>query len=108
MRIKGPDDPRRRRLQELQDEFTRNPGAAPGGTGLTGLNKDDGQGYSALLNRQTEYLNLQRELDGQGPLRVQRGGIIPSQLPQGPSPFDTLQKTMNQALGGMRKGFLRG
>ena len=67
------------RLAELQEEFTRFPGAAPGGTGLTGLGKHDAQGYSRLLERQQEYMNLQRQAAGQGPMNVRWGGVMPSQ-----------------------------
>lgn len=56
------------RLNVLGNEFTQNPGAAPGGTGRTGILPGDATGYSRLLERQQEFLGLQNQLAGkQGP-----------------------------------------
>jgi hypothetical protein len=52
------EDPRIARLKQLTQEFQQYPGAAPGGTGATGLRPDDAQGYSDLLNRRIEYQQL--------------------------------------------------
>jgi len=52
------------RLNMLGNEFTQNPGAAPGGTGRTGLLPGDATGYSQLLERQQEFLGLQNQLQG--------------------------------------------
>lgn len=68
--IPTPEDPRIARLRKLQEEFTNHPGAAPGGTGDTGLLTNDAQGYSDLLNRRSEAVNLQRDISGKGPLAV--------------------------------------
>lgn len=71
-------DPRLERLRALQEEFTKYPGAAPGGTGDTGLHPDDTQGYSDLLNRRSEFMNTQRDLQGKGPMNVHYGGVMGS------------------------------
>ncbi len=76
-------DPVHQRMQEIQDYWQQYPGAAPGGTGLTGLTHDDAQGWSRLLNQQTEYENLKRGLAGQGPLTVKQGV---STVGEGPEP----------------------
>lgn len=73
-----PNDPRLERLRALQEEFTKYPGAAPGGTGDTGLATNDAQGYSDLLGRRTEFMNTQRDLQGKGPMNTHYGGEIGS------------------------------
>ena len=45
-------------------------------TGDTGLGKDDRQGYSTMLNARTEASNIQRQLQGEDPLRVKYGGVM--------------------------------
>ena len=65
------------------------PGRAPGGTGPTGLLSNDAQGWSSMLNDQTEGMNLQRADQGQGPLAVkavQSSGIPSSDPSLGNSP----------------------
>jgi|SRR5262245_11472834 len=66
-------DPDQIRLQQIEDSWQQFPGRAPGGTGLTGLLPNDSRGYSDMLNEQTEYANLLRRREGQGPLRVVQG-----------------------------------
>ena len=70
---------RMRQIHRLQAQY---PGRRPGGTGLTGLASTDAQGWSDMLNQQTEAENIEREFDDQGPLRVRSGvrygGIAPS------------------------------
>ena len=70
------------RLRHLRDMQQRFPGRRPGGSGSTGLTSSDAQGWSDMLNQQTEAANLERELAGQGPLNVQSGfqygGMAPS------------------------------
>jgi len=71
-------DPDQMRLQQIEDSWQQFPGRAPGGTGLTGLLPNDSRGYSDMLNEQTEYANLLRRREGQGPLRVVGGrGFAP-------------------------------
>lgn len=67
-----PDAPRkaRERLQNIEAYWNENPGAAPGGSGETGLLPNDSQGWSALLNMQTEHQNLSNQLKGQAPVQV--------------------------------------
>lgn len=67
------------RLKAIYDEWEQFPGRAVHGSGLTGLNPNDAQGYSAMLNEQTEALNLENEMNGEAPVRVREGGVIPSQ-----------------------------
>lgn len=52
------------RFNQLQNEFSANPGAAPGGTGSTGLLPNDLSGYQDLLKRRTEYMSLLKGLQG--------------------------------------------
>ena len=70
------------RLRYLREQQQRFPGRRPGGSGSTGLLSSDAQGWSNMLNQQTEAANLERELAGQGPLNVQSGhqygGMAPS------------------------------
>jgi len=66
-------DPRVARIQQIEDYWQQYPGAAPGGTGATGLLSNDAQGYSRLLNERIEHDNLVRALNDQGPLSVRMG-----------------------------------
>lgn len=66
-------DPRQR-LAQLAQEFQTNPGAAPGGSGSTGLMSGDAQGYSRLLERQQEFLKLQDALSGGKGINTRVGG----------------------------------
>lgn len=81
-------DSRQARIQQIEDYWRQFPGAAPGGTGSTGLLSNDAQGYSRLLNEQTEHANLLRELDDKGPLAVKFD----------PSPGDDASGTAGDAL----------
>lgn len=56
------------RLAAIHAYWRKYPGAAPGGTGETGLLKNDAQGWSDLLNMQTEESGLRGR-----PLRVRAG-----------------------------------
>lgn len=73
------------RLDELQAEFDEYPGAAPGGTGPTGLASGDAKGYSDLLNRRVEYLNLKNAQQGKAPVTQRYGGEIPLESPSMPT-----------------------
>lgn len=64
------------RMRSFENLVRQHPGAAPGGTGTTGLMSGDARGYSDLLNRQTQYLNDQRAEDGKGPMAVEYGGVM--------------------------------
>lgn len=66
---------RLKQILEMQSNF---PGRAPGGTGLTGLTSNDANGWSNVLNEQTEGVNLGNELAGKGPANVRMGRPQPS------------------------------
>ena len=70
------------RLRYIRAQQAQYPGRRPGGTGLTGLASTDAQGWSDMLNQQTEAENIGREFDEKGPLQVrsgyQLGGMAPS------------------------------
>lgn len=70
MLIQDPQTQALRRLKEITDYWQQYPGAAPGGTGATGLMPGDAKGWSDLLNQQTEAANIERQFKGEGPLDV--------------------------------------
>ncbi len=51
-------------LQAIEQEYARFPGRAPGGTGLTGLNSNDYNGWTAMLEEQALYAALKKALPG--------------------------------------------
>lgn len=63
------------RLNDILDSWKKYPGRAPGGTGETGLLSTDKEGYSKMLNEQTEAMNLQNELGGKGPVQVKQAPL---------------------------------
>ena len=65
------------RMAEIEDNWRTNPGAAPGGTGPTGLLPGDARGWSDLLNQQTEHAAL----SGHPITAVKRGRDIGSPTP---------------------------
>ncbi len=73
-----------KRLQEIMGNWQQYPGAAPGGTGPTGLAPGDATGWSNLMNQQTEAANLVNELQGKAPLTVKDkqtpSGALPSTM----------------------------
>lgn len=60
------------RLAELSRHYAQFPGAAPGGTGRTGVMS--ARGWSDVLERQQEYLRLQDFLEGGRGIDVRAGG----------------------------------
>ncbi len=62
----------------------------PGFTGETGLLSNDAQGWSNMLNAQTEAENLRRELGGIGPLAVE-GQMRPMPSTRGYGPTTVWQ-----------------
>lgn len=54
-------------LPTIEAYYKQYPGAAPGGTGETGLNSNDSQGYADLMNLRTRY----QELKSGKPVSVQ-------------------------------------
>lgn len=78
---------RQRRIAEFEDYMHQYPGAAPGGSGETGISKSSGvtgglvtsqhRDWSDLLNRQTQYLNDTNAERGRGPVQVNFGGYAP-------------------------------
>lgn len=73
------------RLQQIEGDYSKYPGRAAGGTGLTGLTSGDSHGYSDLLNEQIEHQNLSRELQGKGPVDI-LGGLYDEQHVGGVEP----------------------
>jgi hypothetical protein len=71
-----PGDPRIERLRQIYSRWDQYPGAAPGGTGATGLLSNDAAGWSKILNEQTEAQNLQNELEEKAPVTVKAGGLV--------------------------------
>lgn len=75
---------RKRRIAEFEDRMDQYPGAAPGGTGETGITKSQGvagglvtsqhRDWSDLLNQQTQYANDVNAEQGKGPVDVNFGG----------------------------------
>jgi hypothetical protein len=65
---------RARGVEDFENYMHTNPGAAPGGTGKTGLNANDAAGWSKLLERQQQYLADKAELQGQAGPSVRFGG----------------------------------
>jgi len=76
------------RLTEIEEYWRQYPGAAPGGSGPTGLLPNDAKGWSDLMNMQTEYANLKRQLSGEGPLQVRGAPLEERRL--GPPPPSTM------------------
>jgi len=66
-----PDDYQAKveRLKQIRDMQAKYPGRAPGGTGPTGLLRNDARGWSAMLNEQVEAQNIENELRGKAPLQ---------------------------------------
>lgn len=69
------------RLKQITDMWREHPGRAPGGTGSTGLQKWDAQGWSNAMNEQTEALNIQREFQGKGPMQVRQAPMREFHIP---------------------------
>ena len=75
-----------RRLRSLQDQYGER--LNPNYSGSTGLQRNDAQGWSDMMNAQTEAANIQRELEGKGPLNVEESGVVlPSPGASPPVPF---------------------
>lgn len=68
-------------LARLHDLWRQFPGRAPNGSGATGLLSNDAQGWSQMLNDQTEGLNLENEATGKAPVTVRQG--FDERLPPG-------------------------
>lgn len=66
-------DPRVR-MAAFERRTQKYPGAAPGGTGATGLMSGDSRGYSELLGEQRQYLDDGQAVRGRGPMNVEYGG----------------------------------
>lgn len=78
-----------RSLLEYEQGFRDNPGRAPGGSGLTGIGRNDRAGYENMLQEQRDYMNLKAELEGEEPpsMRVLYGQSFNSPDELGPT-FD--------------------
>lgn len=92
----GPGDPHLGNfgdytVPQFEDYIRQHPGAAPGGTGETGLASDDLQGYTDLKNADTRYAELK---SGQ-PMNIRFGGEIPTGEPAFGGLSDTLSPTYN-------------
>lgn len=91
------NDPRMQALQAIYDQWAQYPGRAPNGTGLTGLQKNDAQGWSDMLNQQTEAMRLKAELEGTDMPVIKQGGVMGSPAIAGlskamPEPHDQFMK----------------
>ena len=90
-----------RSIRDLQQQY---PGRAPGGTGLTGLASTDAQGWSDMLNQQTEAINIENDLEGRPPLRIQEAPYQEnsySAQPQSPWMQSLIRKERRQQLQGL-------
>lgn len=65
---------RRMRMAEFESYMRQNPGAAPGGTGSTGLAATDHSGWSWILDKQKQYLDDQAALAGKAGPSVKFAG----------------------------------
>lgn len=89
---------RKNRIQGVQDfenYMTQYPGAAPGGTGATGLSPTDATGWSKLLEKQQQYLTDKAELEGNNAPTIRFGGYGPGAAGGG--------GRVNDALGGLQR-----
>jgi hypothetical protein len=64
------------RIEQFEKLMRKHPGAAPNGTGTTGLMSGDSKGYSELLNRQKQYIDDTNAENGRGPAGVRDGGVM--------------------------------
>lgn len=81
------------RLQALQGLYQAHPGRRPGGSGDTGLAKNDAQGWSDMLGEQQEYQSLLNFSQGRSPeMHVQQA---PMQEQHIGSSFGALPSTYN-------------
>lgn len=62
---------KRAQLKQILERQRQYPGSSMGGTGLTGLEKNDAQGWSRLQNENTWAMNALRGLRGLAPMNVQ-------------------------------------
>ena len=65
-----------KRLGEIEDYYRQYPGAAPNGTGTTGLMSTDAAGWGRLQDMQREYLNLTADLQGKQRPAVRSGRLV--------------------------------
>jgi len=72
------DEARAKRVRDFETYMQKYPGAAPNGTGSTGLMSWDASGYRELLNRQKKYLDDKNAMAGRGPMNVREGGSMTS------------------------------
>lgn len=92
------------RMRAFENEMRLNPGAAPNGTGRTGLMSGDARGWSDLLNRQAQYLNDTRADEGDEPYNVVAAGPMRSRtIGSAGSALGGLRGAL-QSFGGARGG----
>lgn len=75
-----------RGIEDFENYMHRNPGAAPGGTGNTGLAANDAAGWSKLLERQQQYLADKAELEGKAGPTVRFAGYSGGTMASQPNP----------------------
>lgn len=92
----GKKDPRAR-LAQLAQQYANAP-AFWTGNGETGLSRNDAVGYSRFLNDQTEYKNLQRQLQGKGPLDVEIGESFGSPAYDTPDSYYATEEDSREAM----------
>lgn len=66
------------RLKQLGQEYQLHPGRAPMGSGSTGLNSNDREGWSKMLEEQQQFLKLNDFMDRGKGIDVQYGGDLGS------------------------------
>lgn len=87
-----PRDPRQssmamQRLRQLEDEWGPDR-LQIGFTGETGLAKNDAQGWSRMLNAQTEAKNIRNIAAGKGPVQINYGGdMVSRSMPASMAPL---------------------
>ena len=70
------------RMGRMEEGWEQNPGRMPGGSGSTGLASQDSQGWSEMLNEQTEHQQLGNTLQGK-PLSIVQ---LQQSVPKRPAP----------------------
>lgn len=64
------------RFRQIQENWQQHPGAMPGGTGPTGLNRNDAQGWARMQNENLFAMNHAQGMAGEGPMNVRNGGNL--------------------------------
>lgn len=99
------------RLKEIYGQWDLNPGRAIGGTGNTGLQSQDGQGWSKMLEEQQEALKIEDYLKGGKGITVKTAPFqehhLGSGIPQAsgmPNPYAVAQNAWAPTPPGAMQG----